>query len=127
MYAIRSYYVTAQRLVRRLCTCKRPIDTPEETLLNAGFTEEDLNGDWVLYEPGECDRCKGSGYKGRVGVYQVMPVTESIQRIIMSNGTSLDIAEQARREGVNDLRRSGLRKVMQGLTSLEEVLGSTNA
>lgn len=119
--------ITAQRLVRRLCTCKRPIDTPEETLLNAGFTEEDLDGDWVLYEPGECDRCKGSGYKGRVGVYQVMPVTESIQRIIMSNGTSLDIAEQARREGVNDLRRSGLRKVMQGLTSLEEVLGSTNA
>ncbi len=119
--------ITAQRLVRRLCTCKRPIDTPEETLLNAGFTEDDLSGDWVLYEPGECDRCKGSGYKGRVGVYQVMPVTESIQRIIMSNGTSLDIAEQARREGVNDLRRSGLRKVMQGLTSLEEVLGSTNA
>ncbi len=119
--------ITAQRLVRRLCTCKRPIDTPEETLLNAGFTEDDLSGDWVLYEPGECDRCKGSGYKGRVGVYQVMPVTESIQRIIMSNGTSLDIAEQARREGVNDLRHSGLRKVMQGLTSLEEVLGSTNA
>jgi len=119
--------ITAQRLVRRLCTCKRPIDTPRETLLNAGFTEEDLDGDWVLYEPGECDRCKGSGYKGRVGVYQVMPVTESMQRIIMSNGTSMDIAEQARREGVNDLRRSGLRKVMQGLTSLEEVLGSTNA
>lgn len=119
--------ITAQRLVRRLCTCKRPIDTPEETLLNAGFTEEDLNGDWTLYEPGECDRCKGSGYKGRVGVYQVMPVTESIQRIIMTNGTSLDIAEQARREGVKDLRRSGLLKVMQGLTSLEEVLGSTNA
>ena len=118
--------ITAQRLLRRLCSCKKPIDTPVETLLNAGFREEDLDGSWVLYGPGECDRCRGSGYKGRVGVYQVMPITESIQRIIMSNGTSLDIADQARKEGVNDLRRSGLLKVMQGLTSLEEVLGSTN-
>ena len=118
--------ITAQRLVRRLCSCKRPLDTPLETLLNAGFTEEDLDGSWTVYGPGECDRCKGSGYKGRVGIYQVMPVTEAIQRIIMTNGTSLDIADQARREGVNDLRRSGLRKVMQGLTSLDEVLGSTN-
>ncbi len=118
--------ITAQRLVRRLCTCKKPIDTPLETLLNAGFTEDDLDGSWVLYGPGECDRCKGSGYKGRVGLYQVMPVTEAIQRIIMTNGTSLDIADQARKEGVNDLRRSGLLKVIQGLTSLEEVLGSTN-
>ena len=118
--------ITAQRLLRRLCSCKKPIDTPVETLLNAGFREDDLDGSWVLYGPGECDRCRGSGYKGRVGVYQVMPITESIQRIIMSNGTSLDIADQARKEGVNDLRRSGLLKVMQGLTSLEEVLGSTN-
>lgn len=118
--------ITAQRLLRRLCSCKKPIDTPVETLLNAGFREDDLDGSWVLYGPGECDRCRGSGYKGRVGVYRVMPITESIQRIIMSNGTSLDIADQARKEGVNDLRRSGLLKVMQGLTSLEEVLGSTN-
>jgi len=118
--------ITAQRLVRRLCTCKKPIDTPTETLLNAGFTEDDLDGSWVLYGPGECDRCRGTGYKGRVGLYQVMPVTEAIQRIIMTNGTSLDIADQARKEGVNDLRRSGLLKVIQGLTSLEEVLGSTN-
>ena len=118
--------ITAQRLLRRLCTCKKPIDTPVETLLNAGFKEDDLDGSWVLYGPGECDRCRGSGYKGRVGVYQVMPITEAIQRIIMSSGTSLDIADQARKEGVNDLRRSGLLKVMQGLTSLEEVLGSTN-
>ncbi|GHU06110.1 type 4 fimbrial assembly protein PilB [Betaproteobacteria bacterium] len=118
--------ITAQRLVRRLCTCKKPIDIPEETLLNAGFREEDLDGSWTIYGPGECDRCRGSGYKGRVGVYQVMPITEEIQRIIMTNGTSLDIAEQARREGVNDLRRSGLLKVMQGATSLDEILGSTN-
>ncbi|MDS4014678.1 MAG: type IV-A pilus assembly ATPase PilB [Candidatus Accumulibacter sp.] len=119
--------ITAQRLVRRLCTCRKPIDAPVQTLLNAGFAEADLDGSWVLYGPGECERCKGSGYKGRVGLYEVMPVTEAIQRIIMANGTELDIAIQARKEGVNDLRRSGLRKVMQGLTSLDEVLGSTNA
>ena len=118
--------ITAQRLVRRLCTCKKPLDTPMETLLNAGFTEEDIDGSWTVYGPNGCERCKGSGYKGRVGVYQVMPVTEAIQRIIMTNGTALDIADQARREGVNDLRRSGVLKVMQGLTSLDEILGSTN-
>ncbi len=118
--------ITAQRLVRRLCTCKKPLDTPIETLLNAGFTEEDLDGSWSLQGPGECDRCKGSGYKGRVGLYQVMPVTEAIQRLIMANGTALDIAVQAQKEGVNDLRRSGLLKVKQGLTSLDEILGSTN-
>ena len=119
--------ITAQRLVRRLCTCKKPLDTPIETLLNAGFRESDLDGTWTLYGPGECERCKGSGYKGRVGLYEVMPVTEAIQRIIMASGTELDIAIQARKEGVNDLRRSGLLKVKQGLTSLDEVLGSTNA
>jgi type IV pilus assembly protein PilB len=119
--------ITAQRLVRRLCTCKRPLETPIETLLNAGFTESDIDGTWTLYGPGQCERCKGSGYKGRVGLYEVMPVTEAIQRIIMANGTELDIAIQARNEGVNDLRRSGLLKVMQGLTSLDEVLACTNA
>ena len=118
--------ITAQRLVRRLCTCKKPIDVPVETLLNAGFSEEDLDGSWTLYGPGECARCKGSGYKGRVSVYQIMPVTEEIQRMIMANATSLDIAHQAKKEGVNDLRRSGLLKVKQGLTSLDEILGSTN-
>jgi type IV pilus assembly protein PilB len=119
--------ITAQRLTRRLCTCKKPLDTPIETLLNAGYTEEDLDGSWVLYGPGGCERCKGSGYKGRVGIYQVMPITEAIQRIVMANGTALDVAAQAQKEGVNDLRRSGLLKVKQGLTSLEEVLGTTNA
>jgi type IV pilus assembly protein PilB len=118
--------ITAQRLARRLCTCKKPIEVPTEALLNAGFTEADLDGSWTLYGPGECDRCKGSGYKGRVGIYQVMPVTEEIQRIIMANGTALDIAAQARLEGVKDLRTSGLLKVRQGLTSLDEVLGTTN-
>jgi type IV pilus assembly protein PilB len=118
--------ITAQRLVRRLCTCKKPLDTPLETLLNAGFDEKDLDGSWSVFGPNGCERCKGSGYKGRVGIYQVMPISEEIQRIIMTNGTSLDIADQAQREGVNDLRRSGLLKVIQGLTSLDEVLGSTN-
>ncbi|MEF8724510.1 MAG: type IV-A pilus assembly ATPase PilB [Candidatus Accumulibacter delftensis] len=119
--------ITAQRLVRRLCTCKKPLDTPVETLLNAGFLESDLDGTWTLYGPGECERCKGSGYKGRVGLYEVMPVTEAIQRIVMANGTEHDVADQARQEGVNDLRRSGLLKVKQGLTSLDEIFGSTNA
>jgi type IV pilus assembly protein PilB len=119
--------ITAQRLTRRLCNCKKPIDVPRETLLNAGYRETDLEGEWTLYGPGACDRCKGSGYKGRVGIYQVMPITEAIQRIVMANGTALDVAAQAQKEGVNDLRRSGLLKVKQGLTSLEEVLGATNA
>ena len=106
--------------------CEARPEIPELDPAFYGFTEADLSGNWTLYGPGECDRCKGSGYKGRVGVYQVMPVTEDIQRMIMSNATALDIAEQARREGVNDLRRSGLLKVKQGLTSLDEILGSTN-
>lgn len=118
--------ITAQRLARRLCSCKTPIEVPTETLLNAGFTEEDLDGTWQLYGPNGCDRCRGSGYKGRVGIYQVMPVSEAIQRIIMANGTSIEIAEQAQLEGVRDLRRSGLLKVKQGVTSLDEVLATTN-
>jgi type IV pilus assembly protein PilB len=119
--------ITAQRLARRLCNCKQPIDAPPQTLLNAGFTEADLDGSWTLYGPGGCDRCKGSGYKGRVGIYQVMPVSEDTQRIIMAGGNSLDIAAQAAREGVKDLRQSGLLKVKQGVTSLDEVLSTTNA
>ena len=95
--------------------------------MNAGFTESDLDGSWTLYGPSGCDRCKGSGFKGRVGIYQVMPVTEAIQRIIMAGGTSLDIAAQAAKEGVKDLRQSGLLKVKQGVTSLDEVLSTTNA
>ena len=118
--------ITAQRLGRRLCNCKQPIDVPAEALLNAGFTEEELDGSWQLYGPGGCERCKGSGYKGRVGIYQVMPVTEAIQKIIMTGGNSIDIAAQAKKEGVKDLRQSGLLKVKQGVTSLDEVLSTTN-
>ena len=119
--------ITAQRLARRLCTCKQPITVPEQALLDAGFKEEDLDGSWTLYGPGGCDRCKGSGYKGRVGIYQVMPISEATQRLIMSGATALDLAAQAKLEGVKDLRESGLLKVKQGLTSLEEVLSTTNA
>ncbi|MBL8432021.1 MAG: type IV-A pilus assembly ATPase PilB [Dechloromonas sp.] len=118
--------ITAQRLARRLCNCKKVIDVPAKTLLDAGFSEADLDGSWTLFGPGGCERCKGSGYKGRVGIYQVMPVSEAIQRLIMNGAGELDLAEQAAREGVRNLRESGLLKVKQGLTSLDEVLSTTN-
>ena len=118
--------ITAQRLARRLCKCKKVVDIPAEALLQAGFSPEELDGSWQPYGPVGCDRCSGSGYKGRVGIYQVMPISEEMSRIIMTNGNSIDIAEQARAEGVRDLRASGLLKVKQGVTSLEEVLATTN-
>ena len=118
--------ITAQRLARRLCSCKKPVDIPLEALIEAGFAPEELDGSWQPMGPTGCDRCKGSGYKGRVGIYQVMPISEDIAHIIMTGGNSMDIAAQAQREGVQDLRQSGLRKVKQGITSLEEVLATTN-
>ncbi|MDD3529317.1 MAG: type IV-A pilus assembly ATPase PilB [Gallionellaceae bacterium] len=119
--------ITAQRLGRRLCTnCKTPVDIPPEALLNAGFTEADLDGSWQAYGPVGCDICKNTGYKGRVGIYQVMPISEEINRLILKNASTSDIAAQARNEGVLDLRRSGLLKVKSGITSLEEVLAVTN-
>ncbi|MEN3372718.1 type IV-A pilus assembly ATPase PilB [Dechloromonas sp. ZS-1] len=119
--------ITAQRLARRLCSCKQPMTIPHEALINAGFKEEELDGSWQLYGPVGCERCKGSGYKGRVGIYQVMPISEEMQRLIMSGANAIDLAQQAKREGVKDLRESGLLKVRHGLTSLEEVLSTTNA
>ena len=118
--------ITAQRLARRLCKCKQPIDIPKEALLRAGYTEEDLDGSWLPYGHVGCEICKGTGYKGRVGVYQVMPISDEMSRIIMKNGTAHDIADQAKREGVRDLRQSGLRKVKAGLTTLEEIEAITN-
>ena len=118
--------ITAQRLARRLCTCKEATAVPDAALLEAGFTEEDLDGSWQPYRPVGCERCKGSGYKGRVGIYQVMPISDEIQRIILKHGSALDIADQAAREGVRTLRQSGLVKVKQGMTTVEEVLGCTN-
>ncbi|WP_374669785.1 ATPase, T2SS/T4P/T4SS family, partial [Ramlibacter sp.] len=118
--------ITAQRLARRLCaSCKKPLDIPYEALLDAGFKEEDVDGSWTPYGPVGCSACN-NGYKGRVGIYQVMPVSEDMQRIILADGSALEIAAQARKEGVRSLRESGLWKVRQGLTSLEEVLACTN-
>jgi type IV pilus assembly protein PilB len=118
--------ITAQRLARRLCmTCRQPAVIPEQALLDAGFAREDLDGSWKPYRPVGCSACN-MGYKGRVGIYQVMPITEAIQRIILADGSALDIAKQSEREGVRSLRQSGLHKVRLGLTSLEEVLGVTN-
>ena len=118
--------ITAQRLTRRLCTCKKPVDTSRAILLAAGFREEELEGDWKPYGPVGCERCLGGGYKGRVGIYQIMPITPAIEKIILAHGNAMEIAAQSEREGVKSLRRSGLMKVKQGLTSLEEVLGCTN-
>jgi len=120
--------ITAQRLARRLCKhCKIPLTVPKDALISVGFIEDDFKEEWQLYghNPNGCELCNG-GYKGRVGIYQVMPVTDAISRIIMKNGTAHDIADQARLEGVNDLRRSGVLKVIQGLTSIEEVEACTN-
>ena len=118
--------ITAQRLGRRLCPkCKEPADIPHEALLEAGFQEEELDGSWVPYKPVGCPACN-NGYKGRVGIYQVMPVGETMQEIILRDGSALEIANQARKEGVKSLRESGLYKVKQGVTSLEEVLAVTN-
>jgi type IV pilus assembly protein PilB len=120
--------ITAQRLARRLCkNCKVPVTLPKEALLSVGYKEADLDGSWQLYGPkeGGCEMCNG-GYKGRVGIYQVMPITDAISRIIMTNGNAHDIADQAKREGVKDLRESGLLKAKQGLTSIEEVEAVTN-
>ena len=118
--------ITAQRLARRLCeNCKAPADYPREALLKAGFKEEELDGKWKPYKAVGCSSCN-NGYKGRVGLYQVMPISEEIQRIILTQGTAMDIAKQARIEGVRDLRESGLVKVKIGATSLEEVIAVTN-
>ena len=120
--------IMAQRLLRRLCpNCKTPAEKPPVSALKkAGFLDEDLAKEWVLYRPVGCDNCRGKGYKGRMGVYEVMPVTEEMQRVILNNGTEVDIMNMAYQEGMVDLRRAGLLKVMQGITSLEEVLAHTN-
>ena len=118
--------ISAQRLARRLCIkCKTPVEIPKVNLMEAGFTDGQLDGSWMPYKAVGCNACN-NGYKGRVGIYQVMPISEAIQEIILADGSALDIAKQAELEGVLSLRQSGLRKVMQGITSLEEVLGVTN-
>jgi type IV pilus assembly protein PilB len=113
--------IIAQRLARRLCSqCKQPMDVPKEALLKEGFDESIAAGGLKIFTPKGCPSCT-DGYKGRVGIYQVLPVSETIGRIILSGGSAVDIADQAAKEGVWDLRRAGLEKVKAGLTSLEEV------
>jgi type IV pilus assembly protein PilB len=113
--------IIAQRLARRLCShCKQPMDIPKEALLKEGFSETDVAAGIKIFAPKGCESCT-DGYKGRVGIYQVLPITDAIARIILALGSAVDIGQQAAKEGVWDLRRSGLEKVRSGLTSLEEV------
>jgi len=111
--------IIAQRLARRLCSdCKEPVDVPADALIKEGFNAAEID-DITVYKAVGCSKCN-DGYKGRVGIYQVMPISEEMSRIIMAEGTSLDVADQAQKEGIADLRQSALRKVRDGLTSLEE-------
>ncbi|MCK5898620.1 MAG: Flp pilus assembly complex ATPase component TadA, partial [Methylococcales bacterium] len=112
--------VMAQRLARRLCAkCKEPAEFSDKILLKYGFKAEELK-DFTVYNPVGCDRCN-RGYKGRVGIYQVMPVTEKIKKLILAGGNAMELAELAKEEGINDLRASGLLKIKQGITTLEEI------
>jgi type IV pilus assembly protein PilB len=118
--------ITAQRLARKLCpNCKQPADIPYENLVTAGYKEEDIDGSWTPFKPIGCSMCN-NGYKGRVGIYQVMPISEDMQRLILADASALDIAKLSEQEGVRSLRQSGLSKVRLGITSLEEVLACTN-
>lgn len=113
--------IIAQRLARRLCEkCKEKEDIPEAALKEEGFNDEQIKEGITLYKAVGCDQCDG-GYKGRVGIYQVLPISDEIGRIIMENGNAIDIADQAKKEGIRDLRGSALLKVLQGVTSLEEI------
>jgi type IV pilus assembly protein PilB len=119
--------ITAQRLARKLCTqCKQAEEIPPEALLQAGFTEEDLDGSWQAFGPVGCDHCKGTGYKGRLGIYEVLPISDEMRQLIMRSANALEISAQAQKEGVKNLRLSGLVKVKQGVTSLEEIEAVTN-
>jgi len=119
--------ITAQRLGRKLCThCKRPEDIPPEALLRAGFSEEDLDGSWQAFAAVGCDHCGGTGYKGRIGIYEVMTISDEMRTLIMRSGNALEIADLAQREGIRNLRQSGLLKVKAGLMSLEEIEAVTN-
>ncbi len=118
--------ITAQRLARKLCTCKQPVEVLKDALVSAGFRGEDLMGDWTPYKAVGCEKCKGSGYKGRLGIYQVMPITETMQDMILRSATALEISRESVKNGVRDLRQSGLLKVKAGITSIDEVLGCTN-
>lgn len=118
--------IIAQRLARRLCTqCKTEEIIPEAELINQGFPQEKM-GDFTLFKPVGCEQCTG-GYKGRVGIYEVIKIGEQVANIIMEGGNSLDIATQCQKEGFDNLRQSGIKKAMQGMTSLEEINRVTNS
>ena len=112
--------IIAQRLARRLCSCKQPHEVPVEVLKEEGFTDEQIATGFTLYKPVGCDKCKG-GYKGRVGVYEVVRITPKMQQLIMSDASSIELGAAAQEEGFNNLRQSALLKAIQGVTSLEEV------
>src|SRR5690606_38065833 len=119
--------VIAQRLARRLCkNCKKPINIPRQSLLELGFTDADLdNPDNIIYEPVGCNECR-EGYKGRVGIYEVMKVSHDISRIIMEDGNSIDIKDATLRNYFRVLRRSGGLKVLQGVPSIQEMTRVTS-
>jgi len=118
--------ITAQRLARRLCeACKTTVEFPREALKRAGFADAELDGSWKAYKAVGCSACN-NGYKGRLGIYQVMPISEETQRLILASGSAMDLAKQAEKEGVRDLRKAGLAKVRSGVTTLEEVISVTN-
>ncbi|MFN7834398.1 MAG: type IV-A pilus assembly ATPase PilB [Burkholderiaceae bacterium] len=119
--------ITAQRLVRRLCSCKELNETPREALASIGFTDEELAANWMPYSPVGCERCNQTGYKGRTGIYEVLPITESIQSLIFANASALEIRKQARAEGVMGLREAGRKKVRDGITSIDEILSATQS
>jgi type IV pilus assembly protein PilB len=113
--------IIAQRLARKLCNqCKQPMDIPKEALIKEGFTDDEIAAGVKIFAPKGCTSCT-DGYKGRVGIYQVLPITDAIARIILAGGSAVEIGDEAAREGVWDLRRSGLEKVKAGVTSIEEV------
>ena len=112
--------IIAQRLARRLCACKEKLDIPEKALLEKGFSQAEIEAGLEIYGPKGCDKCNG-GYKGRVGVYEVVKITPEISKIIMEDGNSLEIAEVCQKQGFNNIYQSALGKVKQGLTSLDEV------
>ena len=116
--------IIAQRLGRRLCSCKQPADIPKDVLLKEGFTQEQIDTGFTLYRPKGCDKCNG-GYKGRVGIYEVVRITDELANMIMEEASSIKIAKQAQAEGFRNLRQSALMKVIQGVTSLEEANGVT--
>jgi type IV pilus assembly protein PilB len=113
--------IIAQRLARRLCSkCKRPVQLPPQALLAEGFSEAEIAAGFTVYEAVGCDECT-SGYKGRTGIYQVMPMNDAIQEIVLEGGNAMQIAEKAQKAGIRDLRQSALLKVRNGITSLAEI------